>query len=124
MSDDATDDLIKVKPAAPANPYAGLTLPEARRKKKPPRRTRDEVKKHFSELAEAAEKLHEILVEKRSPYRFCVYMEGDEVLIDMVVLGEDGKIKDLQKKNITHAEFMTWMEHVEKAEGLLIDNKA
>jgi len=59
----------------------------------------------------------------KSPYRFCVYQEDDDVFIDVVILGEDGKIKKIEKKNITDDEFSTWLNHIENGYGLLLDSK-
>lgn len=78
-------------------------------------------KDNFERLAQAAEDAHEILVKENSPYRFCVYWEGEDVFIDVVILNKEGKIKDITKKKITHDEFTTWLAHIERGRGLLID---
>ncbi len=76
---------------------------------------------HFEALASAAERAHDRLVQTKSPYRFCVYQNDRETFIDIVLLDQNGKIKEIKKRNITHQEFLSLMRHIEKGEGLLID---
>ena len=124
MIDGGMDDKIRIKDVSPISPETVRVDPDSKREKRR-RRKRDEVKKHFKELADAAERLHDILVEHDSPYRFCVYQDKEEVLIDIVVLDEDrNEIQEVKQKNITHEEFITWADHIEKGGGLLIDSKA
>jgi hypothetical protein len=78
-------------------------------------------KYHFEHLAKAAEESHTILVKEKSPYRFCVYREGEDVFIDVVILNKEGKIKEIKKKKITYDEFTTWLAHIHGGRGLLVD---
>jgi len=70
------------------------------------------------------EKAHEHLIKTKSPYRFCVYQEEDELFIDLVILNEKGKIGSIKKKNITNDEFTLWLKMVQTGEGLLFDEEA
>ena len=90
--------------------------------KKHKRDQRDEAGHHFQSLARAVELAHEILEQNNSPFRFCVYQEGGEVFIDLALLGDDGKIKEIKKKNITHEEFSIWIERIENGDGLFLDS--
>ena len=86
-------------------------------------RKKEEAKDHFQELARAAETAHVTLVENRSPYRFCVYRQGDDVFIDIVLLNKQGKIIETIKKNITHEEFHKILQEINTKEGLFFDTR-
>ena len=96
--------------------------PDSRRHKRQHRR-RDEAKGHFEELSDAAERAHRKLEQMDSPYRFCVYEKDGQVYIDIVLLDAEGKISEVVKKNITHSEYSSWIEHIESGKGLLIDRE-
>ncbi len=95
-----------------------------RKKKQKKKRPHEEAKDHFDDLAQCAEKAHQLLKAKNSPYRFCIYREQGEVFIDLVMLDEKDKIKTTMKRNITHQEFSEIIEHIETLDGLLVDYKA
>ncbi len=81
---------------------------DSKRKKKgeeQEHKPKDEAGEHFQSLSDAAELAHDTLEKNNSPYRFCVYQKEGEVFIDIVIIGEDGEIKETKKKNITHEEF-------------------
>lgn len=94
------------------------------RKKKQHQPPPEETVDHFGELSRAAELAHESLIRNRSPYRFCVYKEGKEIFIDLVILDSNGNVVETRKRNITHQEFYKWIEHIDKGEGLFFDSKA
>ena len=101
--------------------------PDSKRKKKEEEeehKPKDEAGDHFQSLSDAAELAHNTLKKNNSPYRFRVYQKDGEVFIDIVIIGEDGKIKETQKQNITHEEFSTWLDHIEQGEGLFFDTTA
>lgn len=85
---------------------------------------REEVGSHYQDLVKAAEDAHTVLAEKNSPYRFYIYKLGEEVFIDVVIVGDDGEIKETKKRNITHNEFMTWLNRIEEGDGLFCDINA
>jgi len=120
---------LKVHPIQPVSPQVTRShFDERKRQQAQHHRQKGEEKadkagRHFQTLASAAEKSHESLTRMKSPYRFCVYQEDDDVFIDVVILGEDGKIKKIEKKNITDDEVSTWLNHIENGYGLLLDSK-
>jgi len=117
MSDD-----LKVKKINPI-PYKlppGSSVDPKKQKKQQEDRN-NQARYNFELLAKAAEESHAILLKEKSPYRFCVYREGDDVFIDVVILDKEGKIKDIKKKKITYDEFTTWLAHIHGGQGLLID---
>jgi hypothetical protein len=75
-------------------------------------------------IGRAAEASNEKLVRLNLPYRFCVYAEGDDVFIDIVILDKNNKIVAEKKKNISQQEFARLIEDVSQIEGLFIDSTA
>ncbi len=61
-------------------------------KKKYPKKHRDEVKTHFQALTEMVHEAHQELEAKKSPYRFCIYQESNDVFIDVVTINQSGTI--------------------------------
>ncbi len=82
---------------------------------------RDEAGNHFQQLSKAADLANEILKREKSPYRFRVYQEGEEVFIDIVVVDDSGTIVEAKKTNITHEEFTICLNHIEQGNGLFFD---
>ncbi|OGJ86461.1 MAG: hypothetical protein A2268_01455 [Candidatus Raymondbacteria bacterium RifOxyA12_full_50_37] len=82
---------------------------------------KDENKDHFEQLAKETEIYNEQLISKKSPFRFCIYRKEEQVLIDLVILDSNGKIRKLVQKDITHQDFKKWIRHIEEGEGLLFD---
>lgn len=116
---------LKLYPADRPIPVAGQDGSGGRQPDRQPRRPppEEEAKDHFAELARAAEAAHRKLELKKSPYRFCVYRVGDQVFIDLLLLGPDGKSREVKAKNITHDKFARWLTHIEQGEGLFFDDQ-
>ena len=96
--------------------------PSGERKKRQ-KKHRDEASRHLQELTKMAEKAHDLLIPKKSPYRFCIYEKGKDIFIDVVIVDTHGKIKETYKQNITHDEFILWIRHIEEESGLIIDEE-
>lgn len=123
-----TDDFIskpvelKTDPTELIHAVDGQRQPsDEERKRRQHKEPEDEAKDHFEELAEAAEEAHKLLIRNRSPYRFCVYRKGEEVLIDVIVLDESGKTRAVMAKEISHDQFTKWLGAIESGEGLFFD---
>ncbi len=114
------DDEIKVNKILHVIPQKTSLKPD-NKKGKQEHKHRDEAGNHFQQLSKAAELAHDVLVKNNSPYRFCIYQEAEEIFIDIVIVDDDGKIKETKKKNITHEEFSTWLNHIEQGNGLFFD---
>ncbi len=114
------DDEIRVNKSVRIIPQKTFLKP-GKKKDKQEHKHRDEAGDHFQQLSKAAELAHEVLVRNHSPYRFRVYQEGEEIFIDIVIVDDDGKIKETKKKNITHDEFTTWLNHIEQGNGFFFD---
>lgn len=81
----------------------------------------DEAGEHFEALRETARLVNDELEAKRSPYRFYIYRENDDIFINLVRLDRYGRIAEVKKKNITHREFTDLIARIEQGEGLLFD---
>lgn len=101
------------------------TITDERRKRENSRKNPGEQNRsHFRELAEAAERAHAKLVKSGNPYRFCVYEEDSEIMIDIIKLDKDGKPGRVIKKDITREDFFKWIDCIETGDGLVFDKEA
>jgi hypothetical protein len=125
MADD--DPFIRVK-----SMFSGASL-RYQEKLAPSQRAGDEnkgkqqpgkrdVAAYFRTIQKAAETLNEILIKKAAPYRFRVYREGDQILIELMVMDKNGVVTQENKKNITHDDFARLIEDIASGEGLVIDS--
>ena len=100
---------------------------EERKKRSPEHKKikhKEEAKDHFKELTYAVEQIHKILLKTKSPFRFCVYREDEDIMIDIVRLNDKGEVERTEKKDITHENFITLVRSIESGEGLLFDLNA
>lgn len=96
-------------------------LKDETRKKKEKREPHEPAGAHFPELVHAAEKAHEYFAAHHIPYRFCIYREGEDVMIEIMRLNSRGKPEKSVKRNITRDDFFKWMEILERHDGLILD---
>ena len=96
-------------------------LKPGKKKEQEEHKHKDEAGDHFQQLSKAAKLANDTLKRDKSPYRFRVYQEGDEVFIDIVIVDENLAIQETKKTNITHEEFTTWLNHIEQGNGLFFD---
>ncbi len=113
-------DEIRVNKSVPIIPQK-QTLRPGKREDQQEHKHKDEAGGHFQQLSNAAKLANDTLERDKSPYRFRVYQDGEEVFIDIVIVDDDGKIKETKKKNITHDEFTTWLNHIEQGNGFFFD---
>jgi hypothetical protein len=122
MSEPIDTDIINVVKTESAVPRNDSINPDEKRKREErEHKQRDEARDHFEELSRIAELANIDLQKEGSPFRFNVYREGEEVFVDLVILDQDGGIKEIIEKNITHQEFSDWISRIERGEGFLID---
>ncbi|MCP4252734.1 MAG: hypothetical protein GY775_04885 [Candidatus Scalindua sp.] len=114
------DDEIRVNKSVPIIPQK-KTLKPGNREDQKEHKHKDEAGDHFQQLSNAAKLANDTLERDKSPYRFRVYQEGEEVFIDIVIVDETLTIKETKKTNITHEEFTTWLNHIEQGNGLFFD---
>ncbi len=80
------------------------------------------VKGHFKDLSEMVDEAHKELENKNSPFRICVYQEGEDIYIDVVTIDESGKIEKVFKHNInTNDELEILLQHIKSGRGLILD---
>ncbi len=113
-------DEIRVNKSVPIIPQK-KTLRPGKREDQQEHKHKDEAGDHFQQLSNAAKIANDTLERDKSPYRFRVYQDGEEVFIDIVIVDEGLTIKETKKTNITHEEFTTWLNHIEQGNGLFFD---
>jgi len=111
-----------VKPGAPRQERKPVEIQERSPRHRRRHHDKDEAKDHFEALAKEAEVAHEVLVREGSRYRFCVHREGERVLIDVVLIDDTGAVSSLVQKDITHDDFLKWLQHIAQEEGLVFDS--
>jgi hypothetical protein len=116
-----TDIISVVKTESAVSRNDSINPDDKRRREEREPKQRDEARDHFEELSRIAELANIDLQKEGSPFRFNVYREGEEVFVDLVILDQDGGIKEIREKNITHQEFSDWISRIERGEGFLID---
>ena len=109
------DAVQAARPSLDRNPQH-----KEQQQRRPPKKVRD----FFHPLSKAVDASNKRLEERNLPYRFKVFKRWGEVYIEMYVLDEKGKIKEKQRKNISHSDFNRIIEDVSQVEGLFFDHLA
>ena len=91
------------------------------RKKYKKKKHFEEAKKHLAELTKIVDEVHKELQVKESPFRLCIYQEGDDVFIDIVAMDGYGKISKVFKHDISHDELDDLVQHLKTGRGLMLD---
>lgn len=99
----------------------GKSTSSSRRKINRKKRSSISTREKFKELARLAENTHKELVYEDSPFRLCVYMNGDDVFIDVVAINENNDFDMLFTQPITHTDPQKLIEHVNSRLGLMLD---
>jgi len=87
-------------------------------------RKKHKKKKHFEELTKIVDEVHKELLVKESPFRLCIYQEGNDVFIDIVAMDDYGKISKVFKHDISHDELDDLVQHLKSGRGLVLDENA
>ena len=106
-----------------AAPYIRTDQPSLLMVKKNIRKKKhhQEVKKSFDRLTKIVAETHRELEENDSPFRLCIYQEGDDIFIDIVTIDSLGKTSRILKHDISHAELENIVQHIKSGRGLLFD---
>ena len=99
----------------------GFAPPADNREKKQKKKIAADPRRHFSVLSRLVEDTHLSLVAKESPFRLCVYLEKEEVLVDIVTLDKTKKINRLYNRTITHSDMETLGRQIHSGMGLILD---
>jgi hypothetical protein len=122
MNKSVDTDLISVVKTESAVSRNDSINPDGKRRREERKQEyREKAGDHFEELSRIAELANIDLQEGGSPFRFNVYREEEEVFVDLVILDQDGTIKEVREKNITHQEFSDLINRIGEGEGFLID---
>lgn len=79
------------------------------------------LKEYMRTITKAAESSNRQLEQNGSQYRFHVFEENGEVMIDIVMLDQSGRIVKEVKRNITDEDFDRLIEDISLIEGLFFD---
>lgn len=113
-------DISKINQSEPILPDKQNITSYEKKKHKKRKRCR-EAKKHYDELIKIVDETHKDLEEKNSPFRLSIYQEGDDIFIDIVAIDDSGKITQVFKHDISHAELEHLIHHLKSGRGLLLD---
>lgn len=114
------EDITKIGQSNPVQPDKP-DISAYDKKKQKQKKHHPEAKAHFDELAQIVEETHKDLEKNESPFRLCVYQEGDDIFIDIVTIDESGKINQVFKHDISNTELETLVQHIKSGRGLILD---
>ncbi len=92
------------------------------KKKHKKRKPWKEAKQHFDELEKIVDETHKELEKNNSPFRLCVYQEGDDIFIDVVTIDSSGQKSLVFKSDISHVELDNLIHHIKSGRGLILDS--
>lgn len=81
-------------------------------------------KKHLSELQLIVDETHKELERKKSPFRLCVYQEGEDIYIDIVTIDNLNRVQQVFRHDISHDELEDLIIQIKSGRGLLLDADA
>lgn len=94
---------------------------EKREGEKKDKQKAEEVRDHFNDLRVMVEKANEQLGDDNVPFRFGIEQTGNDIIINIMKINEQGEAASIIKKNITHDSFIETARHILNGEGFLID---
>ena len=97
------EDVTRISQSEPVTPEkSGLSVfGRSRQKKKKHSR---KAKKHVAELSTLVDETHKELEKSNSPFRLCIYEEGEDLFIDIVAIDESGQPHQVFKSDISEPE--------------------
>lgn len=114
------EDISKINQSGSIHPdRPGITSYDKKKHKK--KKHHREAKKNFDELTKIVDEAHKELEENDSPFRICIYQEGDDIFIDIVTIDNLGKTDQVFKHDISHAQFENLVNHIKTGRGLILD---
>jgi len=104
------------------------SIPEKRQTQKPFDKRKQKkrpqyhsVKRNIDALTKIAHEAHEELQAMNSPFRLCVYQEGEDIFIDVVAMDETGKTIQVFRQDITNDELEDLIHQIKTGRGLMFD---
>lgn len=89
-----------------------------KQKKRPPHHS---VKRNIQALTKIADEAHEELQAMDSPFRLCVYQEGEEVFIDVMAMDASGNPVQVFRHDITNDELEDLIHQIKTGRGLMFN---
>ena len=83
----------------------------------------EEAGDHVAELEALAEWGNREARARGSHYRFHIRSVGDDLFVDVVILDERERVKEIMASEITHEELLRTVEHIREGEGVLFDRR-
>ncbi|MFH2092929.1 MAG: hypothetical protein ABIJ31_11255 [Pseudomonadota bacterium] len=78
-------------------------------------------KQYFDKLSKIVDETHRELENSNSPFRLCVYQEGEDIYIDVVTIDDTGKTSQIFKHDISHAEVDNLIQQIKSGTGLILN---
>ena len=91
------------------------------KKKQKKKKIKRNAKKYFDELSKIVDETHRELENSNSPFRLCIYQEGEDIYIDVVTIDNTGKTSQVFKHDISHVEIENLVQHIKSGTGLILD---
>jgi len=114
------ENISQIQPFESMIPWNRVS-PDINRKKKQKKKLAAGAGKYFSALSQLVDDTHMDLVEKKSPFRLCVYRKDEETFIDVVTIDKARKINQLYNRAITHADMKSLSRQIYRGMGLILD---
>ncbi|MFP4417846.1 MAG: hypothetical protein ACLFSB_11295 [Chitinispirillaceae bacterium] len=89
-----------------------------------PKRTVRQAGAYFETLSKAAHHSNKRLQELNRPFRFAVSHPGEKVFLDIEQLSQRGTVISQTRRDITHDDFVRWIDDISEIKGLIIDEVA
>ncbi len=117
------EDISKINQTTPVPPDKQGNA-RTRRKKGKKRKPVREAKKYLQQLTRIVEDTHKELESRGSPVRLCIYQDGDDIYIDIVTIGMNGKIDQVFRHDISHEQLESLVAQIKSGTGLILDADA
>ncbi|MBU1341711.1 MAG: hypothetical protein KKE44_22945 [Proteobacteria bacterium] len=114
------EDITKINQSDPIHPEKPGVSSYGKKKHKK-KKHYQQAKKHFDELTKIVEQTHKELEDNNSPFRLCIYQEGDDIFIDIVAIDDFGNTSQVFKHDISHSELENLVHHIKSGRGLILD---
>lgn len=114
------EDLFKIIQGEAIRPDKSDKKQFSKKKQKRRRPYRD-AKKHLDELTQIVHETHKELEESDSPFRLCIYQDGEDIYIDVVTIDETGKTDKVFRHDISHDEMEALVHQIKSGTGLILD---
>lgn len=117
------DELAKIYPSGSV-PDKSRSRDRPGQHKKKKRAPRIFARSRLEELIRMAHEAHQILEEKGSPFRFCVYEKDGDIFIEVVTLDRSGNPDRTFHQDISHQELEALVRQIRTGRGLVFDASA